>query len=87
MKKIIHNFTISHKLANGNVITDEEFMSKPFVVSPELNQEIIEDIKIILMPEHVKQQKQMDQLKKNQQLRERLLMELASLGGDTQNGL
>ena len=64
MRKIIYNFTISHKLADGTVISDEEFMAKPFVVNAELNKQVIEDIKLILMPEHIKRLKQMEQLKK-----------------------
>lgn len=82
MKKIVHNFKITHIFADGRVMSDEEFMAKPFVVSAELNKEVFEDIRLILAPEHIKQQKQMERLKKNQQLREKLLTELANIGGD-----
>lgn len=57
-------------------------MAKPFVVSAELNKEVFDEIKIILFPEHIKKQKQIEQLKKTQQLREKLLTELANIGGD-----
>lgn len=82
MKKIEHNFKVTHIFADGKVLSDEEFMAKPFVVSAELNKEVFDEIKIILFPEHIKQQKQIEQLKKTQQLREKLLMELANIGGD-----
>ena len=82
MKKNIHNFKITHIFADGKVLSDEEFMAKPFVVSAELNKEVFDEIKIILFPEHIKKQKQIEQLKKTQQLREKLLTELANIGGD-----
>ena len=82
MKKNIHNFQINHILADGRVISDEEFMSKPFVVNAETNKQVIEDILLILLPEHIKQQKQMEKFRKNQKRKEELLKELAELGGE-----
>ncbi|MGN0960621.1 MAG: hypothetical protein ACI4PF_00310 [Christensenellales bacterium] len=85
MKKNIHNFKITHILADGTIISDEEFMAKPFVVRAETNQQVIQDIMMILMPEHIKQQKQMERYRKDKERREKLLLELASIGGDNQN--
>lgn len=82
MKKIIHNFEIIHHFADGSTMSDEEFMAKPFVVREEFNKELFADLRMILAPEHIKQQKQIEQLKKNQQLREKLLKDLANIGGD-----
>lgn len=87
MKKNIHNFTITHTLADGTVISDEEFMAKPFVVNAEINKQVFDDIKLILMPEHIKQQRQLEKMKKTQQRREELLKELAELGGDNKNAI
>lgn len=85
MKRNIHNFQINHILADGTVISDEEFMAKPFVVRAETNQEVIQDIMMILMPEHIKQQRQMERYRKDKERREMLLRELASIGGDEDN--
>lgn len=81
MEKVVHNFTITHTFADGRVMSDDEFMAHPVVVNAELNQDVFESIKIILAPEHIKRQRQLEKFKKSQQLKEKLLVELANIGG------
>lgn len=52
MKRKEYNFVIEHEFADGTKMTDEEFMSKPFVVDCALNKQVIEDISVILSSKH-----------------------------------
>jgi hypothetical protein len=54
MKRKEYSFVIEHEFADGTKMTDEEFMSKPFVVDCALNKQVMEDISIILTSKHKK---------------------------------
>lgn len=41
-KKRKHNFIVTHEFADGRVMSDEEFLSKPFEVEYDKNKEIYE---------------------------------------------
>lgn len=56
MRKARFNFKKTHIMANGKILTDEEFMSQPYVVEYEKNKEWYADVSRIYDPMYSKRE-------------------------------
>jgi len=68
-------FKIIHKFADGRIMTEEEFMSKPFVVEYEKNEAIYEEARIAFSPDPYAQERARKQRELIVQRREALKLE------------
>lgn len=83
-KKQNIKLNITHTFADGRVMTDKEFMEKPFVVEYEKNREVYEQAERMFNPNYFAAQKAKRELtaKRKEELQaeaERIKKELSSL--------